>query len=275
MIQFVNAKIPPKNGEIETVPLNGIQFSEVPYTIFKNSSNISIMIPVFYAFLTALATIGGGMLPRLKIFQKIDFRYLVGFSAGAMIAIAFFDIFPEIERSEETALWIAIGFFSVYLVEKFLLLHTCNEKECEQHALGWPSMIGVAAESIVDGIAIAVGYSINEALGIGIAIAVIAHEIPRGFTTTVIMKNAGKGMKSVWIALLIDGGFTPIGALFASNVPEKYFMNILAFVAGTFLYIGAADLLPEAHKKFNRNVIISVMFGVILIYVVTELAHAI
>lgn len=233
------------------------------------------MTPVLYALMTALATIGGGMLPRLKTFQKIDFRYLVGFSAGAMIAIAFFDIFPEIERSEETALFMALGFFLVYIVEKFFLLHTCNEKECEQHALGWPSMIGVAAESIVDGIAIAVGYSINEALGIGIAIAVIAHEIPRGFTTAIIMKNANKSIKETWIALLIDGGFTPIGALLAANVPEKYFMNILAFVAGTFLYIGAADLLPEAHKKFNRNVVLSVLFGVVLIYTVTELAHAI
>lgn len=234
-------------------------------------------MPVLYSLITSIATIIGGLLPKAPGFRKLDFRYLVGFAAGAMISIAFFDIFHEIielgEAAQQAIIWIAIGFFLVYLVEKFLLLHTCNEKECEQHSLGWPALIGIAAESLVDGIAIAIGYSVNPTLGVTIMLAVLAHEIPRGFTTTIIMKNAGKGNRGIWIALAIDAGFTPIGALIGTQMPNSYFLAALGFVAGAFLYIGAADLLPEAHKKFNAKVIWSVLLGVLVIYLVTEYSH--
>lgn len=229
------------------------------------------MIPIFYAFLTSFATLFGGILPQSSFFKKIDFRYLIGFAAGAMISIAFFDILPEIDKG--TMIWIAIGFFCIYLIEKAVLLHMCGEKECEHHSLGWTAMIGVAAESLVDGIAIAIGYSVNPALGIIIAIAVIAHEVPRGFTTYIIMKHAKKSMTAVWGALLIDAGFTPIGALIGVFIPSVYFMPTLAFIAGTFLYVGASDLLPESHKKFNKKVVFSVLLGVLLIYIVSKYAY--
>jgi zinc and cadmium transporter len=36
---------------------------------------------------------------------------------------------------------------------------------------------------------------------------------------------------------------------------------MLAFIAGDFIYIGAGDLLPEAHRIFNWKVIVSVISG--------------
>lgn len=229
------------------------------------------MIPVLYAFITSLATIIGGLLPNLKFFKKIDFRYLVSFAAGAMISIALFDILPELDSSAMS--WVAIGFFGIYLIEKFAILHTCTEKECEYHSLGWPAMIGVGAESLVDGIAIAIGYAVNPTLGILIAVAVIAHELPRGFTTYIIMKNAGKSITVIWGALLIDAGFTPIGAVIGIFLPITYFGPMLGFIAGTFLYVGATDMLPESHKKFNLKVVLSLLSGVALIYLITRFIH--
>ncbi len=229
------------------------------------------MIAIFYAFLTSFATLIGGLLPNLAFFKKLDGRYLIGFAAGAMLSISFFDILPELDSGAMT--WVAVGFFTIFLIEKFVILHTLDEYECEHRSLGWPAMIGVAAESIVDGVAIAIGYSVAPALGLSVAIAVIAHELPRGFTTTMVMKNAGKGAAAVAGALLIDAGFTPVGALIGTLLPDTYFMATLAFTAGAFLYVGAVDLLPEIHKRFNWKVISSVMLGVLVIYGVSRFVN--
>ena len=134
-------------------------------------------------------------------------------------------------------------------------------------------MIGVGAESLVDGIAIAIGYAIDPTLGIVIAVAVIAHELPRGFTTYIIMKNAGKSRSVIWGALLIDAFFTPVGAVIGILVPITYFGPMLGFIAGTFLYVGATDMLPESHKKFNIKVVFSLLSGVALILLISRFIH--
>lgn len=218
-----------------------------------------------YALITCVATIAGGLLPFQARFRRLDLRYLLGFAAGAMISIAFFEMMPEITPANLTAL--GLGFFSIYIIEKFIMIHTCGEEECESHTIGWIALVGIAMESLLDGIAIAVGYKISPVLGLGIAMAVFIHELPRGFATTVIMKNANYSVGTIFIALAIDAGFTPLGAISSGLFSEGLFKNIIAFAAGTFLYVGASDLLPEAHKRFNIKVIFSVMLGVALVLI--------
>ena len=47
----------------------------------------------------------------------------------------------------------------------------------------------------------------------------------------------------------------------AGFIPGPFHEKVLAFIAGDFIYIGASDLLPEAHRKFNWKVIVSVVGG--------------
>lgn len=228
-------------------------------------------MPILYSLITSVATLLGGWLPNTKLLRRFDFRYLVGFAAGATLSIAFFDLLPAIGPSSLS--WIAFGFFGIYLLEKTIMLHTCHEEECEHHSLGWPSIFGIAAESLADGIAISVGYAVNPALGVTLALAVIAHELPRGFTTTVIMKHARTHNPLLKAALLIDAGFTPIGAIIGLAVPNIHYQPILALTAGIFLYVGASDLLPEVHKRFNAQVIYSVLLGVLTIFALSRLIY--
>lgn len=232
------------------------------------------MTPVLLAAAVALTTIIGGLLPLYTRLKEIELRYLIGFAAGVMIATAFFEILPEVERFDSTAsIFLALGFFLLYVVEKSILIHTCGETECEIHTpIGWVSLIGISAESLVDGMAIAVGFSASPVLGTTIAIAVSLHEIPRGFSTTVIMKNSGYGRKGIFAALGLDSALTPLGALIGLTFPATFFGPIVAFTAGTFIYVGAADLLPDAHKRFNVRVITSVLAGALTIPVVVFLA---
>lgn len=97
-----------------------------------------------------------------------------------------------------------------------------------------------------------------------IAIAVIIHEIPRGFSTTVIMKNSKYGLNATLFALGLDSVLTPVGALLAGLLPTWLFGYMIAYSAGNFIYIGASDLFPEAHRRFNLKVVFSVLLGAVL-----------
>ena len=226
------------------------------------------MTGVLYALITSAATLAGGLLPYHPRLRRVELRYLIAFASGLMISIVFFDMLPEVDWTSATtsAAALGAGFFVVYLLEKIVMIHACGEPECEEHALGWPAMIGVSVESLIDGVAIAASYSVAPALGLAVAAAVFAHELPRGFATTVVMKNAGYGWRGVAAALAVDAGFTPIGALFAGLFATPGLLShLVAFAAGTFLYIGAGDLLPEAHKHFNLKVVGMVLLGALLV----------
>ncbi|MFQ5826671.1 MAG: ZIP family metal transporter, partial [Dehalococcoidia bacterium] len=204
------------------------------------------MVALVFAFISALAAIFGGLLPIYTRLRELGPRYLIGFAAGVMLTVAFLEMIPEMieEANEASVVFLAVGFFSLYLVEKLVMIHGCPEGECEidTHThIGWVSLIGIAAESLLDGIAIAIGFSLEPTLGITIAVAVIVHEVPRGFTTVVIMKGAGYERGKVFAALGVDSLATPLGAglVLLGLFPSGWFPFLLAFAAGTFIYVGA------------------------------------
>lgn len=234
------------------------------------------MTPLLLAFAAALATLLGGFLPLYTPVKKMATRYLLGFAAGVMLSVALLEMLPELaEEGGVNYLAVAAGFFLLYLVEKLGVIHSCPEGECEVHTLPWTALIGIATESLLDGAAIAIGFAINPVLGGTIALAVIAHEFPRGFTTGVIMRLGGYRQALTLGGLALDAFLAPLGAalVLLGVFPEQFSGVLLAFAAGTFLYVGAADLLPEAHRRFNIWVVASVMVGVLLIPVLEPFAH--
>ncbi len=85
----------------------------------------------------------------------------------------------------------------------FVMIHACKETECDVHTTGWVGMIGLGLESALDGIAIAVGYFTHEALGLIIAFAVAVHELPVGFSTSIIMMRSHYDRKNTLLALFV------------------------------------------------------------------------
>lgn len=100
------------------------------------------MIPFIYALITSAGTIAGGILPVYTRIKLIEQRYLMGFAGGATVAIALFDLIPEMKAHNAIAL--LVGFFSIFLLEKVILVHSCVEEDCETHVIGSPALIGIA-----------------------------------------------------------------------------------------------------------------------------------
>jgi len=206
-------------------------------------------------------------------------HYLLGFASGVMIATVFGHLLPE--SSEMTGgnrgifLWALGGFGIFYLVENFIMFHPCHEDDdaCELHKMGLVSFMGLFIHSLLDGVAIAVGFEVSGGIGILTALSVILHEFPEGISISGILLHAGENIRKIfWLSFLVALA-TPLGAIiFALWLPqfldENTLAGLLALTAGTFLYVACADLLPEAHRKrTNRNVVAAFIAGVVLVFI--------
>lgn len=220
---------------------------------------------VLYGLFAGLVTLIAGLLPLFIDFKGI--RYIIAVSAGVVIATVFLDLLPEANLKKDA--WIlALGFLLFYLIGKLTVLHSCGEMECEQHSINMVSIVGMALDNIIDGIAITVGYLTDPHLGLVITVAVIIHEIPQDVTSTIIMKGLGYSAGKMLFPIIFAAVSYPVGAYAAVFIPETFHEPIIAFIAGAFIYIGVGDLLLEAHKKFNMKVIVSVLAGFALVFMV-------
>lgn len=233
-----------------------------------------MIVAIIYAIIAGLADLFGGWLAHSTRIAKIMPRYIIGFAAGILITVTFVDILPEVALDSQAHL-VLLGFISFYVIEKIVMLHACGEAECTVHKIGSITVFGMALDNVIDGVGIAVGYAVNPVLGLLITIGVVIHEIPQGIASLVIMKQARYSTKKTFGVIALAGLLYPIGAVLAAFIPQGLYAAVLAFVAGEFLYVGASDLLPEAHKKFNIKVILTVLAGVGFILLLKSIFPAI
>jgi zinc and cadmium transporter len=213
-----------------------------------------------YALIAGSSDFLSGWLALRVERDKIEPRYVIAFAAGVLLAVTFFEILPETDLKSD-AVFLALGFVVFYVLEKLVMIHACGESECHTHHIGPVAVFGMALDNVIDGAGIMVGYLIDPLLGLTITLAVVCHEIPQGMTSALIMREAKWNNRGTMLALILAGSLYPIGALLAGFIPDHLQPKILAFIAGDFIYIGAGDLLPEAHRQFNWKVIACFLGG--------------
>ncbi|MBI4216210.1 MAG: ZIP family metal transporter [Chloroflexi bacterium] len=218
------------------------------------------MIVYLFATLAAMGDIVGGVLPFHPWGKKVSMRYVLAFAAGTVMGAVFFELLPE-AKAEQNYLYLALGFFVFYLVEKGLELHAYRNGVHEDRPLNWVTVLGMASDNIIDGVGIGVSFIVRPELGVIITLAVIAHEVPQGMTTTLIMRRAGYGLNRLIPILVFAAAMYPAGVAISGYIPERLVSQAIAFVTGVFIYVGAAALLNEAHKTFNYRVVATFMLG--------------
>lgn len=213
---------------------------------------------IFYSSIAGLATVVGTLLVfcREKWARKHSL-YLISFAAGVMLASAFIYIIPEsMERYKNALPLVLIGILIFYLIQHIIMLHPCHDEQCRIHRLGILSFTGLTFHSLLDGVAIMVGFEAGPTLGIITALAVLLHELPEGITVTGILLYGTMERTRVFFYSLIVALATPLGAivsyLFLRGISPNLVGALLALAAGSFIYIAAADLIPETHKVQNK-----------------------
>jgi len=235
---------------------------------------------------TCGATFAGGL---FALHLKDRLCLVLGFSAGAVVAVAFFDLIPEAlalgqsERSPAATLsLVALGFLTYLVLDRLQMLRAAAENQTaisgdpnrERGALGAASF---SVHSFLDGIAIGVALQASVAVGTVVAVAVLAHDFSDGINTaSIVLKNGGSRRQAMrWLTVDAVTPALGIAVTLLISVPASAIGILLGLFAGFFLYVGASDLIPEshhAHPKFLTTVM--TLLGAASLYLVVSLAGA-
>ena len=236
---------------------------------------------IIFSIATFFSTLLGGLFAA-KFKDKL---YLImGFIAGILLGVVSFDIFPEIIsqvndnklKAIEPMIALVVGFLFFHILEKAILIHHAHEAEYADHKhpqVGVLSALALVGHSFMDGIGIGLGFQLSSAVGVIVAIAVISHDFTDGMNTIALMLVNKNSVKRAKAFLFLDAAAPVFGAfitLFYKFSPHFLVLYLGAF-AGFLLYIGASDILPEAHSRHSSFKLISLtILGVAFIFLVSR-----
>ena len=236
------------------------------------------------AFISAFL---GGFL-ALRAVRHVGMIIAIG--AGIRIGAAFFDLIPEavglLDGSlDQVMVATAFGFLAFYAVEKLTAVHVGHEAAAEldhgeaaHRHVGVIGASGMSIHSFLDGVALATGLVVGGGLGLVIAVVVVIHRFSDGISVvSLLMANWTPRRDAYrWVAIVAVAPVLGILLGLVVSFPDQALGVLLAIFAGFFLYVGAAELLPEAHRSDrSRWVVVGTLGGVVAIYVFSVWAGAI
>jgi ZIP family zinc transporter len=223
------------------------------------------MEAVIFSIATFFSTFLGGLL-AIKFKDKL--HAIMCFTAGVLVGVFSFDIMPEIiEQVKEhnfdpTGVMVAfvVGYMIFHVLEKSILIHHAHEEHYANHThpqVGILSAIALAGHSFMD----------------GVAIAVISHDFTDGMNTvTLMLINKNTPRRAKWF-LLLDS-LTPIlgaASTLLFKMPPYFLVLYLGFFGGFLMYIGASDILPQAHSKHSSLKMIGLtVIGLLFVFLVSR-----
>lgn len=205
----------------------------------------------------------------------------VSFAVGTLLGVSFLDLLPESMEYGTRLVFVfpLLGMISFFILEKFIFWHHRHEEK-EVHSFTYLNLIGDALHNFIDGAVIAASFLHSIPLGIATTIAIMFHEIPQeigdfgvliygGFSRTrALMFNFLSALTAV------VGGVAGFLFLSAFNNLLPY---LLAFTAGSFIYIAGVDLLPELRKERDAKAslvqLVSIIVGIVIIWIVISMSE--
>ena len=225
-------------------------------------------------FLVTLISLVGIFTLAIKknLLQKILFC-LIGFSAGALIGGAFLHILPEVLEKTKSGLtfhYVILGIVIFFLMERYFYWRHCHDGVCDIHAFSYLNLIGDGLHNFIDGMMIAVSFTVSIKLGTVTTLAVIFHEIPQELGDFGVLIYGGFTTRKALFYNYISAFAAMVGAVagyFISGVAVGFSNFLLPLTAGGFIYIATSDLIPEIHKekdlKRSTLAFIAFLFGII------------
>jgi zinc transporter ZupT len=237
----------------------------------------SLAIPL--AAIASAATLAGGLL-ALRLAHTLP--TVIALTGGIVVAVALLDVLPEgielLGDPKDAATIAALGFLIFFFAERALVLHHRDDPaEARAHGqVGVLGALGLSVHSFIDGLGIGLAFGLDTATGLLVFIAVLSHDFADGLNTVsfVLSQSGDRNQAKRW--LRVDAVAPLLGAIVGSliTVSDHTLGYILSLYAGFFLYMGATDLLPEAHahehSSWRRVGLTASGFG--FVYLVAQVA---
>ena len=238
---------------------------------------------ILFSILTFVSTLLGGLF-AIRFKKKV--HYIMAFAAGVLLGVVSFEILPEIIEqvrihdfnSIEPMIALVLGFLLFHILEKTILIQHCHDENCVGHKhphVGVASASALIGHSFIDGVGIGLGFQISPAVGILVAIAVMSHSFTDGLNSVTLMLANNNTEKKSKMFLYLHSMAPVLGAastLFFKVSPH-FLVLYLGFFAGFLLYLGASDILPEAHsKKSSYKLIGLTCLGALFVFIIARFA---
>lgn len=241
------------------------------------------MLAILLSISTFFSTLIGGI---FALRNRDRLHLILGFTAGVLLGVVAFDILPETFRLirdnnfDPTRAMVAlvVGFLLFHVAEKLTLIHHAHESEYGKHKhprVGQLSALALSGHSFLDGVGIGLAFQVSTQVGLLVAVAVIAHDFSDGLNTvTLMLSHKNTTRRSVQL-LVLDSVAPVLGAAstLLFKLPDSVLVIYLGFFAGFLLYIGASDILPEAHSEHpSRPALVMTIIGTLFIFLITRAA---
>lgn len=237
---------------------------------------------------SVLSLAGGVILAlRKRRFTHRENLLIISFTAGVLLATAFFDLLPEAEEGgAQVLLPMLAGIVFLFMLEKSLIWYHHHGHLGKNVGSRTPLMItlGDVFHNAMDGVVIASAAIASPATGLVTALAVGAHEIPQeiGDFGILLAKGWSKA-KTIRVNILasLSAVLAAVLTYFFRARLEAFVPHILAFAGGMFTYLACSDLIPELHHGCDEscdsssNLVQAAVFlgGIGLVYFLVEALH--
>lgn len=183
---------------------------------------------------------------------------LVAFAAGSLIGGALFHMVPAAVHSmgNTTAVyvWIVSGFMVFLALEQFLNWHHSHHAD-QREPMTWLILIADGLHNLIGGFFVAASFLIDVRLGITAWLAAAAHEVPQELGDFAVLVHGGWSRGGALLYNFLSALTFLVGGVIVYFVSATIDVNFLIpFAAGNFLYIGAADLIPEIKKEAGLRI---------------------
>lgn len=240
-------------------------------------------------FFTALGSIGSLAGASLLLFFPKSWRKhwlpaMVSVATGSLFGAAFLRILPEALEGHghpETILaWTLGGIILFFTLEKMVIWRHCHKTHsCEGHGNpGGPLiLLGDGFHNFADGFMIGAAFLQSKELGIAVALAMIAHEVPQEMGDFAILLESGYSRLKAFVYNLMSS-LPALGGATLSYLGLSHYQEVIPYVlalsAASFIYIAAADLVPSLHKKVGLKATLGqlalIAVGIAFIVLVAE-----
>ena len=223
--------------------------------------SITSITIILLASLSIISTIIGVMLAFYFKKSVKGIAIGIGFSAGIMLIISFFELIPESIQEIgflKTLIILILGISFIGMLN-LIIPHThLIKEEGEENKIliktAYLVVFGLILHDFPEGFAMATSYIQNSSLGLLIALAIALHNIPEEFAMTVPILLANKKnliFKVVFLSALAEPAGAILGLIAVSFLPSLNPL-FMAFAAGAMIFISLHELLPMA-KKYQKT----------------------
>lgn len=230
-------------------------------------------------YIFGLAAVVAALLGGMFALKKQDKLHLIlGFSAGSVVGVAFFDLLPEaLELTDGSydvravTTVVAVGFLTFMLLSRFILLHphSADGDSGSHDQVGQFGAASLALHSFFDGLGIGLAFQVSNSVGLVVGAAVLAHRFSDGINTVsfILQHHGGSKRALQWLSI---AAIAPMIGILTSRfiiLTDTQLGLVLSIFAGFFLYLGASDLIPESQHRHPKMVTsLMTILGVIVIY---------